>query len=152
MKALFQLRLLLIASTTDKELARHVQYLKEGNRIRRSKLPKMAFDREPVRPRMLLLDHDTKFVQEFDQVFKDEGVEVKRVGLLVPSLNAHVERSVQTVKRECLDHFCGLRRGTPEAHLVGVRRTLQRGAAASSAGESAALGAEAARCPAVWGG
>ncbi len=57
----------------------------------------------------LLIDHDTKFVAGFDTVFETEGTEVKRVGPRAPNLNAQVERFIQSVRVECLDHFlvCG---------------------------------------------
>jgi putative transposase len=57
----------------------------------------------------LLIDHDTKFSAGFDTVFEAEGTEVKRVGPRAPNLNAHVERFIQSVRVECLDHFliCG---------------------------------------------
>ncbi|HEY8503744.1 MAG TPA: integrase core domain-containing protein [Gemmataceae bacterium] len=73
----------------------------------------MHFGEQPVRPRYLLRDHDTKFVEEFDAILKAEGVEVKAVGPLAPDLNAHAERWVQSIKSECLDHFVVF----GEAHL-----------------------------------
>jgi len=62
----------------------------------------------------LILDHDTKYVPEFDTVLESEGAEIIRVGPRCPNLNPHAERYVQTVKSECLDHFlvCG------EKHLL----------------------------------
>ena len=42
MKAVLNSLLLLIASPTDRALARHVQYLKAENEILRSKLPKIV--------------------------------------------------------------------------------------------------------------
>ncbi len=56
----------------------------------------------------LLIDHDTKFVPGFDAVFAADGTEVKRVGPRAPNMNAHVERVIQTLRVECLDHFCVL--------------------------------------------
>jgi putative transposase len=53
----------------------------------------------------LLIDHDTKFVPGFDAVFAAEETEVKRVGPCAPNLNAHVERFIQTLRVELLDHF-----------------------------------------------
>jgi putative transposase len=65
----------------------------------------MVFAEEPVKPRMLLRDHDSKFVPEFDQVFESDGIEVNAVGPLAPNMNPHAERWVQAVKQECLAHF-----------------------------------------------
>ena len=45
--------LMMIASATEKELARHVQYLKEENRILRSKLPKRITITARKRQRLL---------------------------------------------------------------------------------------------------
>jgi putative transposase len=65
----------------------------------------LALSEQPVKPEILLLDHDAKFVPEFDRVFAAEGIQVKRVGPRAPNLNAYAERWVQAVKQEYLDHF-----------------------------------------------
>jgi putative transposase len=62
-------------------------------------------------PRLLLIDHDTKFVGGFDAVFEAEGTEVKRVGPVAPNLNAYAERWAQSLRQECLDHFLILGEG-----------------------------------------
>jgi putative transposase len=53
----------------------------------------------------LLLDHDSKFTDQFDAVFQTENREVKRVGPLAPNLNAFAERFAQTLRHELLDYF-----------------------------------------------
>jgi len=53
----------------------------------------------------LLIDHDTKFTNQFDAVFQTENCEVKRVGPLAPNLNAFAERFAQTLRHELLDYF-----------------------------------------------
>ncbi|PTY00480.1 integrase [Verrucomicrobia bacterium LW23] len=53
----------------------------------------------------LLRDGDTKFTQAFDEVFKSEGIKVKKLPRESPNLNAFAERFVQTIKNECLRHF-----------------------------------------------
>ncbi|PTY02067.1 integrase [Verrucomicrobia bacterium LW23] len=53
----------------------------------------------------LLRDGDTKFTQAFDEVFKSEGIKVKKLPRESPNLNAFAERLVQTIKNECLRHF-----------------------------------------------
>lgn len=65
----------------------------------------MVFAEEPEAPRYLLLDRDKKFTREFEQILEAGGVEMKRLGLRAPNLNAYAERWVQSVRRECLDHF-----------------------------------------------
>ena len=53
----------------------------------------------------LLKDGDTKFTAVFDEVFKSEGIKVKKLPFASPNLNAHAERFVQAIKHECLNHF-----------------------------------------------
>ncbi len=50
-------------------------------------------------------DYDGKFSQAFDQVFKDRSVQVKRVGPQAPNMNAFIERWIQSLQHEALDHF-----------------------------------------------
>jgi putative transposase len=73
----------------------------------------MIFDEEPVQPKYLLRDRDSKFVQEFDAILVSEGVTVTPIGVRAPNQNAVAERFVQSVRRECLDHFVVF----GEAHL-----------------------------------
>jgi putative transposase len=58
-------------------------------------------------------DRDTKFTREFDERLQARGIAVKRLRPLSPNLNAFVERWIQSVKQECLDHFVVL----GETHL-----------------------------------
>ena len=48
---------------------------------------RMFFADQPVPPRFLLRDNDSKFVPEFDAILQDEGIEVKRLPLRSPNLN-----------------------------------------------------------------
>ena len=41
----------------------------------------------------------------FFGVLKREGITAKRVGPRAPNLNEYSERWIQTLRRECLDHF-----------------------------------------------
>lgn len=65
----------------------------------------LHFAEQPHAPTHLLIDHDAKYVKEFDAILEAEGIEVKRLGPLAPNLNAYAERWVQSVRQECLDHF-----------------------------------------------
>lgn len=54
---------------------------------------------------IIMHDADTKFTQQFRGIVKSEGLRPKQTSLRSPNLNAFVERFVQTIKQECLDHF-----------------------------------------------
>jgi hypothetical protein len=58
-----------------------------------------------VRPTLLVHDRDAKFSRAFDDVFGSEGVRPVRTPFRAPRANAHAERWVGTVRRECLDRL-----------------------------------------------
>ena len=53
----------------------------------------------------MLHDADTKFTKGFKQVLNAEKIQPKQVSPVSPNLNAYVERFIQTIQQECLDHF-----------------------------------------------
>jgi putative transposase len=53
----------------------------------------------------LLRDCDGKFDEIFDQALRSSGVLVKKLPVRSPNLNAFIERFIQTLKHECLEHF-----------------------------------------------
>jgi putative transposase len=59
--------------------------------------------RQPVR--LLIHDRDSKFCGGFDHVFESEGIAVIRTPVQAPNANAHAERWVGSVRRECLDRL-----------------------------------------------
>ncbi len=65
----------------------------------------MEFAEEKQMPTDLIHDADTIFTAQFDEIFKAEGVRVKKLLPRCPNMNAYVERFVQTLGQECLDHF-----------------------------------------------
>ncbi|MEQ8854870.1 integrase core domain-containing protein [Gimesia sp.] len=57
------------------------------------------------KPTCLIHDRDTKFSADFRQFLKNKGIQPKRLPIRSPNLNARVERFVQTIKYEALNHF-----------------------------------------------
>ena len=55
--------------------------------------------------KFLLRDNDAKFGTVFDDVAKGAGVRVIRTPVMAPKANAHCERLIGSVRRECLDHL-----------------------------------------------
>ena len=53
--------------------------------------------------RFVLHDRDAKFTGSFDEVFRSEGAEVILTPIRAPNANAHIERLISTLRRECLD-------------------------------------------------
>lgn len=65
----------------------------------------MMFQDEPERPTYLVRDNDSKYTTQFDQIFESEGVEVVPICIGAPNMNAFIERWIQSLQVECLDHF-----------------------------------------------
>jgi len=65
----------------------------------------MNLDDRGQRPRLLIHDRDSKFSRAFDALFRNDGFRVIRTPVRAPNANAHVERWVGTVRRECLDRL-----------------------------------------------
>ena len=55
--------------------------------------------------KLLMRDGDGKYPKEFDAMFKNWNVQVKKIPYKSPNLNPYAEGWVGTIKRECLDHF-----------------------------------------------
>lgn len=55
--------------------------------------------------KILMHDNDGKYSKPFLAVFADQKIKTQRTALRSPNTVAYVERFVQTIKQECLDHF-----------------------------------------------
>ncbi len=65
--------------------------------------------------RFLLHDRDSQFSGGFNEIFHSEGITIVRTPIRAPNANAHAERWVGTLRRECLDRI-----------LIVNRRQLDR--------------------------
>jgi putative transposase len=65
----------------------------------------MNLDDRGQRPRLLIHDRDSKFSRAFDALFRSDGIRVIRTQVRAPNANAHIERWVGSVRRECLDRI-----------------------------------------------
>jgi putative transposase len=75
----------------------------------------------------LIHDRDAKFPRAFDALLESDGVKVIRIPVKAPNANAHMERWVGTVRRECLDRLLILSRRQLEHVLrIYVRHYNQR--------------------------
>ena len=70
---------------------------------------------------ILCRDNDTKYVQQFDAVFKSTDCQIKRITPMSPNLQAHVEHVIQTIKHEVLNAFCNV----SNRHMDYILRTAQ---------------------------
>jgi len=87
----------------------------------------MALDDRGQQPRLLIHDRDAKFSRAFDTIFRAEGMNVIRTPFQAPNANAHIERWVGSVRRECLDRLLILSRRQLERVLrVYVRHYNER--------------------------
>jgi len=65
----------------------------------------MFFDEQPEKARYVVCDRDTKFTKQFQEILKDDGVEVVQTAVRAANQNAYAERWAQSLRQECLDHF-----------------------------------------------
>ena len=67
--------------------------------------PLMDLDDRRERARFLIHDRDRKFCRAFDAIFRGDGITVIRTPIQAPNANAHAERWIGSVRRECLDRL-----------------------------------------------
>jgi putative transposase len=65
----------------------------------------MELDDRDRRVRFLIHDRDAKFPRAFDALLATEDIKVIRTPVRAPNANAHMERWVGSVRRECLDRL-----------------------------------------------
>ena len=61
--------------------------------------------REELPVKCVSRDRDKKYRSNFDQILERQDIDVKVLAHRAPNLNAYVERFIQTIQVECLDHF-----------------------------------------------
>jgi putative transposase len=79
----------------------------------------MTLDDREQPLRFLIHDRDAKFSGGCDLVFQSEGIAVIRTSVQAPNANAHAERWVGSVRRECLDRLLIISRRQLE-HVLRV--------------------------------
>jgi putative transposase len=65
----------------------------------------MELDDRGRQVRFLIHDRDAKFPRAFDALLESDRIKVRRTPVKAPNANAHMERWVGTVRRECLDRL-----------------------------------------------
>ena len=65
----------------------------------------MTLDHREQQFRFLIHDRDARFSGGCDHVFQSEAIAVIRTPVRAPNANAHAERWVGSVRRECLDRL-----------------------------------------------
>ena len=58
-----------------------------------------------MRARFLIRDRDSKFTRDFDEVFRSQGIRVIKAPVRAPQARAQAERSIGSLRRECLDRL-----------------------------------------------
>lgn len=112
----------------------------------------MELDDREQQVRFLLHDRDAKFPRAFDALLGNASIKVIRTPIQAPNANAHMERWVGSVRRECLDRVLVVGRRHLE-HVLHVyidhynRRRPHRALALKPPDETARLPAEIALTP-----
>jgi transposase InsO family protein len=79
----------------------------------------MQLDDHDRQVRFLIHDRDAKFPRAFDALLESDRIAVIETPVQAPNANAHMERWVGTVRRECLDRLLILGRRQLE-HVLRV--------------------------------
>ena len=54
---------------------------------------------------MLIRGNDSKFGEDFDEELTGQGATAEPLPIRAPLCNAHMQRWIQSLRQECLDHF-----------------------------------------------
>ena len=65
--------------------------------------PNLGWKLEGSSIRFVIHDHDAKFADSADAVFRAEGMRVIKTPIGAPRANAHIERQIGTGRQECPD-------------------------------------------------
>jgi putative transposase len=87
----------------------------------------MDLDDRERQVRFLIHDRDAKFPRAFDAILQSETIKVIRTPVQAPNANAHMERWVGSVRRECLDRLLIIGRRQLEHVLHVYVRHYNRG-------------------------
>jgi putative transposase len=105
--------------------SRRIEYLACTNKpntawmVQQARNLLMDLDERDRPVRFLVHDRDAKFPGVFDALLGSENIEVIRTPVKAPNANAHMERWVGSVRRECLDRLLIFGRGQLE-HVLRV--------------------------------
>jgi putative transposase len=95
--------------------------------LQQARNPLMELDDRDRPVRFLIRDRDAKFPQAFDARSASEKIKVIRTPVQAPNANAHMERWVGSVRRECLDRILIIGRRQLEHVLRVYVRHYNRG-------------------------
>jgi transposase InsO family protein len=82
----------------------------------------MQLDERDRQARFLIHDRDAKFPRAFDALLATGGIKVIRSPVQAPNANAHIERWIGSIRRECLDRLLIVNRRQLE-HVLRVYLT-----------------------------
>ncbi len=81
--------------------------------------------------RYLILDRDTKYPTEFRSALARDGIQVIRLPVRSPNLNAFAERFVRSIKSECLNRMIFFGKDSLPVRVTAIHGALPRRAKSS---------------------
>ena len=82
--------------------------------------------------RRLIVDRDSKYTDEFEEILADRDIKVVKIPARSPNCNPHAERFVRSIKSECFDRVVlfgenSLRRALRQYETHFVRERSHQG-------------------------